>query len=107
MKVKEQEDLLALGLSIIMTLCQQVGNQVEIIKLGGIQSMLSAMRRFPTSTPVHEYCFGLLWLFSQNQTIHDEIVDQARITRPCNEATFLAHLILLCREHTNLSRWRC
>ncbi len=65
-----------LGLALLMSFSYTAENQATIVKSNGIKTILRVLSSTDTCERIHEYGFRLLWLFAQDPSHHDLIIEQ-------------------------------
>jgi hypothetical protein len=65
-----------LGLALLMSFSYTAENQAAIVKCNGIRTILRVLSSTETCERIHEYGFRLLWLFAQDPSHHDLIIEQ-------------------------------
>ena len=78
-----------LGLALMMSFSYTAENQATIVKNNGIRTILKVLSSSSSCERIHEYGFRLLWLFAQDPSHHDLIIEQGVI--PTAIAGMAAH----------------
>ena len=65
-----------LCLALLMSFSYTAENQAAIVKYSGIRTILKFLSSTDSCERIHEYGFRLLWLFAQDPSYHDVLIEQ-------------------------------